>query len=125
MDGRKSAVVATAGAVTVLAVVLAVVRWDDANKIASSVSALAGIAAVGVGVWAALRGTADGGNPSGTRGGSLHVSRTGRAVAGRGSRANTGVTGSGDALPAEVRVEHTGDAEASDEGEADSGIRLS
>ena len=61
----------------------AVARWDDANKVAAVLSALGAVAAIGVTVWAALRTP-----PSGS---SLVVSDTGRAVAGPGGRAITGI----------------------------------
>ena len=72
----------TALAVAVLAAVLGVLRWDDANKVAVVVSALAAVAAVGVAIWAAL--------PTSLSGKVIRVSRTGRATAGPGGQANTG-----------------------------------
>jgi hypothetical protein len=106
-------IVVTAAVVVVVAVVLAVLRWDEANKLASALSALAGLAAVGVGVWAALPGSALG---------RIRASRTGKAVARRGGSANTGVSGKGDAA-GDVRADHTGDADASG-GDANTGVRL-
>lgn len=116
MSARRWVVVGTAAVVAVLAMVFAVVRWEDANKIASAVSALAGLASVGVGVWAGL--------PVVSSGGRVRVSRTGRATARGGGRANTGVAGRAGALPEDVRVEQTGDADASGGGDANTGIQL-
>jgi len=116
MSTRRWVAVGTAAVVAVLAVVFAVVRWEDANKIASAVSALAGLAAVGVGVWAGL--------PAVSSGRRVRVSRTGRATARGGGRANTGMTGPASALPEDVRVERTGDADASGGGDANTGIQL-
>ena len=105
----------TAGVVAVLAVLLVVLRWDSANKVAVVVSALAAVAAVGVAIWAAM--------PS-LSGKGWRVSRTGRATAGPGSRANSGVSGSAGSLPDDVLVDRTGDADASNGGDANSGIQL-
>jgi hypothetical protein len=106
---------ATAGVVAVLAVLLVVLRWDSATKIAVVVSALAAVAAVGVAVWAALPVVSGKG---------WRVSRTGRATAGSDGRANTGLSSPAESLPDEVLVDRTGDADASDGGDANSGIRL-
>lgn len=99
-----------------LAAVFAVSGWDQADKIASIVSALVAVAALGVGVWAALPGSAQG----------VHVRavRTGTAMAsGPGSRANTGVTGRVSASET-VMIEGTGNARATDGGSANSGVDL-
>jgi hypothetical protein len=115
LSGRRVALLVTAAVVVVVAVALAVLRWDDANKLATSLSALAGLAAVGVGMWAALPGS------SGRR--RVRASRTGKATAGRGGQANTGVIvakGTED----DVRAAKTGDADASGAGDANTGVRL-
>jgi hypothetical protein len=96
--------------VAILVAVLVVLRWDDANKVAVGVSALAAVAAVGVGVWAALPGSSSRGR--------IRVSRTGDAVAGRAGRANTGVIGKGQG---DIRVDKTGNASG---GDANTGVRL-
>jgi hypothetical protein len=116
MNAPRMALVGTAGVVAVLAVVLVVLRWDDANKVAVVVSALAAVAAVGVAIWAAL--------PAVRPGGGIRVSRTGRATAGPGGRANTGVAGPAGSLPGDVQVDRTGDADGSDGGDANTGVRL-
>jgi hypothetical protein len=112
--GAKRVVAVTCGAVAVLAVVLLILRWDDANKVAVVVSALAAVAAVGVTIWAALfRG--------GSRAG-LRVSRTGKAKAGMDETANSGFEGPVGALKHDVEVSRTGEAEG---GSANTGVRLS
>lgn len=116
MSARRVALIATASAVAVLGVVLAVVRWDDANKMAVVVSALAAVAAVGISVWAALPSTS-------SPGPGWRVSRTGRALARQRGQANTGISAPGTSTPTVVQVDNTGDAEAA-QGDANSGIRL-
>jgi hypothetical protein len=89
--------------------VFAVIRWEDANRIATMASALGAVAAVGVAVWAALPGSRAG----------QRASRTGKAVAkGKGSMANTGLTGLGQ--PAQVN--RSGEARAEDGGTANTGV---
>jgi hypothetical protein len=115
VNARRIVLLATAGVVAVLAVLLVALRWDSANKIAVVVSTLAAVAAIGVGIWAALPGVSGGG---------MRASRTGRAIAGPGGRANSGISGPAGSLPAAVVVDRTGDAEAPDGGAANSGIQL-
>ncbi|MFE5394487.1 hypothetical protein ACFQ9U_07940 [Streptomyces sp. NPDC056568] len=91
---------------------LAVVRWEDGDKIATSVSALAAVAAVGVSVWAALHASRQ--QPT------LVASRTGSATTRRGD-ANTGVK-TGRAADGSQRAEDTGDARSTD-GDANTGIQ--
>ena len=83
--------------------VLAVVQWDRANQIAIAASALAAVAAVGVAISAALPGISP----------TIRVTGTGRAVAGSGGRANTGLAGPAADLGTRVEVEDTSDADAS------------
>src|SRR5215831_6835860 len=116
MSARRVVIIGTAGVVAALAVMLAVVRWDDANKVAVVISALAAVAAIGVGICAAPQAASSGGG--------IRVSRTGRARAGRGGRANTGYQGQRGLLPDAVRVNRTGDADAPDGGDANTGIQL-
>lgn len=111
MNGGRIALVVAGFVVGVLAVLLVVLKWDEADKVATGASALAGVAAVGVAVWAGWPVAA------GLRGG-VRVSRTGKAKAGPGGRANTGFSGGG-VVPDEVRVDRTGDAEG---GDANSGV---
>ncbi|MGW0520756.1 hypothetical protein [Crossiella sp. NPDC003009] len=99
-------------AVAGLLVWLAVIRWEDANKIATAASALGAVAAVGVAVWTALR--------SPKAGGSIRVSGTGKATASGGGSANTGFRGKS-GTTADVR--NTGEAKANG-GDASTGIRL-
>ncbi|MGP4101096.1 hypothetical protein [Nonomuraea sp. KM90] len=96
------------------AILLVLLTWEDANKIATAVSATAGLAAVGVAVWAAL--------PSSAK--RVRVSGTGKATARAGGVAVSGLTGPLTASGGVLEVNRTGDAEASG-GKATSGVSLS
>ncbi|WP_218004838.1 hypothetical protein [Actinomadura macra] len=115
VSGQRIAVAVTAVLVAGLAVVLLVLKWNDANKVAVVVSTLAAVAAVGVAVVAVLPG----GGPRGAL-----VSRTGRAISGRGGRANSGFAGRSRSHRGDVQVRRTGDADASKGGDANSGIQF-
>jgi len=107
---KRVVLVMTCVVVAVLGCVFAVSQWDTASRIATLASALAGVAAVGIGIWAALPGT----SPSG-----IVVRNTGAAkTAGAGS-AVSGYHGSRPQGP--VTLEQTGDAEATGDGDAVSG----
>ncbi|HET9663941.1 MAG TPA: hypothetical protein VFP00_06920, partial [Burkholderiales bacterium] len=54
MNGRRVVIIATCVAVAVLGAVFAVVGWDRAERWAAVISALVAVAALGVGVWAAI-----------------------------------------------------------------------
>ncbi|MFE8914540.1 hypothetical protein [Streptomyces globisporus] len=111
--GRRAVLMWTGLAVAVLAGVLSFLSWDRADQVAGVVSAVVGVAALGVGVYGAL------GPP---RGPDVQVSATGRAVS-RGGEANTGfVAPASTTAPGSVSVSGTGDAEA-DGGSANSGFR--
>jgi hypothetical protein len=114
---RRIVLITTAGVVAVLAVFLVALRWDSANKLAVVVSAVSAAAAVGVAIWAALPTVSA--SAKGVR-----VARTGRATAGPGGRANSGVSGTAGSLPVDALVEKTGDADASNGGDANSGIQV-
>ncbi|WP_448332027.1 hypothetical protein [Streptomyces sp. DSM 41534] len=122
MNTGRIALILTCLAVAILGMWLAFVEWGDASKVATVVSALGAVAAVGVAVWAALRA------PS--AGGAVVVSRTGRATSRAGGRAVTGFSGrvggasgaGGAAGSSSVRVEDTGDADSSG-GDAISGVQ--
>lgn len=101
-----------------LAMVFAWVGWDRADQVASVVSSLVGIAALGIAAAAAWP-LARGGNQRDVR-----VGKTGRSVARGQGRANTGIKGRAGNIAGRVRAKSTGDAEASGNGEANSGIRL-
>lgn len=115
---------------------LAVLRWSQADRVAAVVSCLAAVASVGVGVWAAFpasrtepepesggdRGPAAPAGPA--HGTVIRVADTGSAIAGRGGRASSGFSGPADRIRGEFGVERTGDADASEGGDADTGIRL-
>lgn len=116
MTGRRMTLLATCLVVAALAVWFAIAKSDNASKMATFISTLAAVAAVGVGLLAAWPGVS-----SGTR---ARASRTGRAVGRGGGTATTGIIGSAGHESADLRVDRTGDAEASDGGEATSGIHL-
>ncbi len=102
----------TACAVAGLAVVFGFLSWQTVGQVATAVSALAGVAAVGVAIWAAqARG----------RGRSVATS-TGRATAQTGGYATSGID-----APArdggDLEARDTGDADAAGGGQAVSGIR--
>lgn len=117
MTTGRIALLVTCMLVAGLGVWLAIARWDDANKVATSVSALGAVAAVGVAVWAVKRAP--------KTGGSIVVSETGRARATSQGNAVSGVSGeAGRDDVGSIRAERTGDAEASGGGDATSGVRL-
>ncbi|WP_282797577.1 hypothetical protein [Streptomyces sp. CC224B] len=109
--GRRAVLVTTVLILAVFVGGLSLLGWGRANQVAGVVSAVVGVAALGVGVCALLA-------PSGST--SVRVSRTGRATAAGGGDANTGAVApsSGGA----VSVEETGDARA-DGGSANTGYR--
>jgi hypothetical protein len=116
VTARRVVIVVTCVVVAGLGVVLALIAWDRLNRIATVVSVLAAVAAIGVGVWAGL--------PAAGRGGA-RVTSGGMATAdGDGSTANSGVTGPA-SLGAEVVVDGSGDAKATGGGSANSGVQLS
>jgi hypothetical protein len=103
--------VVTAGLLTWLTVV----SWGDASRIATIASAVAAVAMIGVAVWAAL--------PVAAAKGRSRVSMTGGAVArGEGSSANAGIIASADDS-GEQEARRTGRADATDGGQANTGIR--
>lgn len=106
MSGGRVALLVTGIAVAALSTLLALLRWEDASKLATGVQALTGVAAVGVAVWAAWPAVMA---PKGIR-----VSRTGKATAGPKGSANTGFSGSSGTFPDGLRVNRTGDAEGGD-----------
>ncbi|MET8800006.1 hypothetical protein ABZV91_26875 [Nocardia sp. NPDC004568] len=111
MGMGRLALIVTSLLVAALATVLVVVQWEQANKVATSVSALGAVAAVGVAVWAALRGPT---------GGTIRVTHSGAATSGGGGRAVSGVRASNGS--ATLVATDTGDADASAGGEATTGI---
>ncbi|MGW5556521.1 hypothetical protein ACWER9_04745 [Micromonospora sp. NPDC003944] len=97
--------------VSVLATTFVVLEWESADRIATGVSALAGLAGVGVALWAALPTTRSG----------ARVRETGTTRARGTGYANSGIDApASDATPMEVH--RTGDATAGDGGQAISGI---
>ncbi|WP_406062927.1 hypothetical protein [Micromonospora sp. NBC_00860] len=97
--------------VAVLATAFIVLRWDSADRIATGVSALAGLAGVGVALWAALPAVRSG----------VRARETGATRARGAGYANSGIDApAGDTTPMEVS--RTGDATAGDGGQAITGI---
>jgi hypothetical protein len=94
----------------------AVVRWDEASKVATLAAALAGVAAVGVAVWAAL--------PARQYKSGIRVIGTGNATAGNGGVANSGLRASVDKLPDRIEIGRTGKADAAGGGIATTGAQL-
>lgn len=120
MSGARVALAVTCVVVAGLGGWFAVASWDESDKVATVASALGAVAAVGVAIWTALRGSP--GRAGRVR--RIRVAGTGRATAGGSdSSAITGVrsnTGGASAL----KVRNTGDAEAADGGNAVSGVHL-
>lgn len=102
MNTGRVVLIVTCLLVAALGVWLVIVRWEAGDKIATSVSALAAVAAVGVAVWAALRAS--------RAGTSLVASHTGKATS-KTDKANTGVF---------VKANMNGSKKAIRTGEADS-----
>lgn len=113
MNAGRMTLFVTSMIVAVMAAAFALMQWQDANKVATSVAALAGIAAVGVAIWATLRGS---GQKS-----RIAVRGSGPAVSGPGGKAISGSKLTGDA-PSDVTVENSGRADASGGGAAISGV---
>lgn len=114
MNTGRWVLVITCVVVAVLTVVLCVLSWGQANKVATSIAALAGVAAVGVAVWAVL---------AKQTGATARVRNSGKAIATRGGKASTGVHGPAGVVGDAV-VEDSGVADASDSGEASTGVHL-
>jgi hypothetical protein len=110
MSGRRIALFATCAVVLALGVTFAFVSTDAGNRIATIVSSLAVVAAVGIAVWAAL--------PERQHDPAVTVRGTGKAEAGPNGVANTGVIGS---TSAPIEVQDTGDA---DGGSVNTGVWL-
>ncbi|MEU9406625.1 hypothetical protein AB0E08_13160 [Streptomyces sp. NPDC048281] len=108
---RRAVLVTTVLVLAIFAGALSLLSWDRANQVAGVVSAVVGVAALGVGVCALLA-------PSGST--SVQVCRTGSATATGGGDANTGVVASSSAGPVSVR--DSGDARA-EGGSANTGYR--
>lgn len=118
MGKGRWVLVVTCSIVAVLAASFLSLQWDQANRLATSVSALAGVAAVGVAVWAVLSARKNSGAPS------LKVKRTGNAEATGDGRSNTGIRARRGEVPGDLDVRRSGDATSSGRGDASSGIDL-
>ncbi|MDX2647058.1 hypothetical protein PV341_26540 [Streptomyces sp. PA03-1a] len=110
MTMKRVVLAGTCVVVAVLGWVFALSQWETASRIATVASALAGVAAVGVGIWAALPHASSS---------EVVVRDTGAARTAGSGNAVSGNRGSRPLGP--VTVERTGDAEASGEGDAVSG----
>ncbi|MGC3003206.1 hypothetical protein ACPF8X_33755 [Streptomyces sp. G35A] len=100
-----------------LAGAFAVIRWDDANRLATVLSVLVSVSSLGVAVWAAL--------PGARASGPVQVEQTGDAVA-DGGTVNTGLTGPATdvAKLGPVRVERTGRGRTRNGGDSNTGVHL-
>jgi hypothetical protein len=116
MNARRIVLLVTCLVVAGLLAWLAAEKWTEASKIATIVSALGAVAAVGVAVWAAL--------PSTGSAGSARAARTGKAMARGKSTATSGVVAGAHWSGNQVIADRTGDADASDGGDATSGVKL-
>lgn len=118
MNVRRVVLIVTCLVVAGLAGWFLIAKWDQGDRVATALSALTGVAAVGVAIWAGLRS-------QGTEAsGSVRVSRSGDAVAGRDGSANSGVRARLDKSSGRMRVDRSGDAQASAGGETNTGVRL-
>lgn len=115
MDTRRLVILATSICVAILAAIPLIVRWELANRIVTTVAAVAGVAAVGVAIWAVAAPR--------QKDASVHVGRTGDAVAEGTGSANTGITGPVVAPGVSIEVDLTGRAEARGGADANTGMR--
>jgi hypothetical protein len=97
MSGSRVALFVTCAVVLVLGVTFVFISADAGNRLATIVSALGAVAAVGVAVWAALA----------ERRRDVVVAGTGKADAGPSGKANSGFAGP---ATGSVEVRDTGDA---------------
>lgn len=120
MNWARVALAVTAVVVAGMGGWFAVAKWDQANRVATVFSALGAVAAVGVAIWAALRGSSS----QTVHSGSVRVGGTGMAKAtGAGSNALSGVRSKAGAAGL-LKLRDTGDADAAAGGSAVSGIHL-
>lgn len=112
MTGRRAVLAVTFLLLTGMGGILATMTWQQAGQWASVASGMAGLAAVGVAIWAALPGSKFG----------ARASRTGTATVRGLGMANTGIMGPASNLAEPAVAEHTGAAEVG-EGEANTAIR--
>jgi len=117
MAARRVILIVTCLVVAGLGGVFALMSWDETSKIATVVSALAAVAAIGVAVWTAM--PHHGSPPVGA----VRVSNTGRAAAHGDGTAVSGVRGPATSVSRQIEVDSTGTAETSGGGDAVSGVR--
>jgi hypothetical protein len=115
MSSRRVVLGITGLVMAALAVAFMVVRWDRADRIATAVTVLTGVAALGITAWAAL--------PRGRQEPEIRVSGSGKATAEDGGSAVSGVSGLAGSGPGRAEVTDSGDAHASGGGDATSGVR--
>lgn len=114
MNRQTLVLILTAAVVACLGAWFVLASWDHANRVATVLSALGALAAIGVAIWAALRG-------SSVRS-SINAKGTGDATAMGSSSANTGIRVSKSDHSGRMEVKDTGKARADDGGDANSGI---
>lgn len=118
MQGWRKTALVVASCVLIAAMVV-LWLWVDlgtADGAASVIGASAGV--VGL-AYALISGTS-----AQQSGSTITVSKTGKATATSGGRANTGITMPGAGPGVQASASETGDAESDGSGEADTGIRL-
>ena len=81
----------------------AVAKWDDVNRVAVVLSAVAGVAAVGVALWAAVRGF--------SQDRKISISSTGQANSDDGD-ANSGMRGKSALPDTPIEIRDTGPAKS-------------
>ena len=117
MTVRRGVLLVTCVVVAALAVWFALDQ-RKVSTIATAVSALVAVAALGVGVWTTLRSSTPG--PVGTAP-TIRVRNTGSAKSGRKGLSVSGAVGGKSAPAASVTVDGSGDAESGDGGTSVSG----
>jgi hypothetical protein len=120
MKAGRLTIIVTCVVVAGLTGSFAFLQWDQASRLATVVAALAAVAAVGVAVWAALRGT-------GSSIAGIEARGTGDAIVNSGGNANTGVKAGADSeapRAQDIRAIDTGRASATRHGRANTGIDL-
>ena len=118
MKMRRTVLALTGAVVAVLTGLLSILRWDDASQIASAVSAVAAVASLGVAVCATLPRSRDRAQPEER----IRLARTGAVRVGTGGTASTGLIGSAAAIRG-AEVEDTGEVEAGDGCDVNTGVR--
>jgi hypothetical protein len=121
MSASRVTIVATSVAVAGLSAWFIFLGPSEASLVATVVAAVAGVAAVGVAIWTALRTPKQKGTTPKPRT-KIRLSQTGDATADSGGRANTGVHVRN--TPKSVRIRKTGSAKSQGGGDANSGFEI-